>query len=117
MTTYLNLDGVMRPVRFGFGALYQYEQCTGRNALEDFARMANGTVSISLMVDLLYAGLISGHRHEKEAITFNQDHVAEWMTPEVLKQTAVLFTEAFPAEPQEGDVEKKTKPPKVKAMP
>jgi hypothetical protein len=116
MTTYLNLEGVERPVRFGFGALYQYEQRTGRNALEDFAKMANGTVSITLMVDLLFAGLVAGHRHEKVAITFNQDDVAEWMTPDVLNQTAALFTESFPAEPQEGDGEKKTKPPKVKAM-
>ena len=116
MTTYLNLDGVERPVRFGFGALYQYEQRTGRNALEDFTKMAGGAVSITLMVDLLFAGLVAGHRHEKVPVSFNQDDVAEWMTPEVLNQTAVMFTDAFPAEQQEGDREKKTKPPKVKVM-
>jgi hypothetical protein len=49
-------------------------------------------------------------------VSFNQDDVAEWMTPEVLNQTAVMFTDAFPAEQQEGDGEKKTKPPKVKVM-
>lgn len=114
MTEYLSLGGVERPVRFGFAALYQYEKRTGRNALTDFATMQSGLASVSLMVDLLFAGLCAGTRHEKQQVNYSEEDVAEWVGGDMtaLQKAAEMFAASFePA--QEGDSEKKTKPLKA----
>jgi hypothetical protein len=112
MTQYIELGGVERPVRFGFSALYQYEQRTGRNALVDFATMQGGGASVSLMVDLLFAGLCAGTRHEKLAVDYTQEDVADWIgsDTEVLQKAASMFAESFPKEAGEGEGQKKAKP-------
>ena len=111
MTEYLNLGGIERPVRFGFAALYQYEQRTGRNALTDFAAMQSGLASVSLMVDLLFAGLCAGTRYEKKQVDYTQEDVSEWIGSDMttLQKAAEMFAASFePA--QEGEPEKKIKP-------
>ena len=118
MTNYLNIGGVERPVRFGFSALYQYEQRTGRNALTDFAAMQGGQASVSLMIDLLYSGLCAGTRHEKKAVDYTPEDVADWIgnDMDVLQIAATMFAESFEkTKAGEGDTEKKAKPPKVMA--
>lgn len=114
MTNYLLIGGIERPVRFGFSALYQYEQRTGRNALLDFAAMQGGQASVSLMVDLLFAGLCAGTRHEKQAVDYTQEDVADWIgnDTEVMQSAAVMFAESFD-KTGEGDEQKKVKPPKA----
>lgn len=114
MTEYLNLDGEERPVRFGFSALYQYEQRTGRNALADFAAMQDGKASVTLMIDLLFAGLCAGTRHEKKAVTFTAEDVADWVgnDMDILQIAATMFSASF-EKAGEGDAEKKAKPPKM----
>lgn len=114
MTEYINLGGVERPVRFGFSALYQYEQRTGRNALTDFAAMQGGQASVSMMIDLLFAGLCAGTRHEKKAVDYTQEDVADWVgnDVDVLQVAATLFAASF-EKAGEGDGQKKTKPLKA----
>ena len=114
MTEYLNLGGVERPVRFGFSALWHYEQRTGRNALTDFAQMQSGLASVSLMIDLLYAGLCAGTRHEKQAVDFTAEDVADWIGNDVdaLQIAATLFAQSF-EKAGEGDGQKKTRPLKT----
>jgi hypothetical protein len=114
MTEYIELGGVERPVRFGFAALYQYEQRTGRNALTDFAAMQGGQASVSLMVDLLFSGLCAGTRYEKQEVKYTPEDVAEWIGNDmgVLQKAAEMFESSFePA--REGETEKKTKPLKA----
>lgn len=114
MTEYIELGGVQRPVRFGFAALYQYEQRTGRNALTDFAAMQGGQASVSLMVDLLYAGMCAGTRFEKQQVDYTQEDIAEWIGNDmgVLQKAAEMFAASFePA--REGETEKKMKPLKA----
>lgn len=111
MTEYLDLGGESRPVRFGFSALWHYEQRTGRNALTDFAQMQSGLASISFMIDLLFAGLCAGARHEKLKVDFEQGDVADWIGSDmnVLQHAATLFAQSF-EKAGEGDVQKKIKP-------
>lgn len=115
MTNFIVIGGVERPVRFGFSALYQYEQRTGRNPLTDFAAMQGGNATISTMVDILYAGLCAGTRHLKQPIDFDQEDVADWIGSdmEVLQKAAAMFAESFEKSAGEGDEQKKAKPPKV----
>jgi hypothetical protein len=113
MKHYFELGGVERPVLFGFAALYQYEQRTGRNALKDFAAMQGGEASITLLVDLLYSGLCAGSRSDGEKIDFEPQDVAEWIGGDfgIFEKVAKAFTEAFPP----ADGEKKKMPLKVRA--
>jgi len=115
MTNYLTIGGIERPVRFGFSALYQYEQRTGRNALTDFAAMQGGHASVSLMIDLLYSGLCAGTRHEKKAVDYTPEDVADWIgnDMDVIQQAATMFAESF-EKAGEGAEQKKAKPPMKK---
>jgi len=116
MTKYIELGGVERPVRFGFSALYQYEQRTGRNALTDFAAMQGGQASVSLMIDLLFAGLCAGTRHEKGKVDYTQEDVADWIgnDVDVLQIAATMFAASFEKDKAgEGEGEKKAKPPRA----
>lgn len=118
MTEYLSLGGVERPVRFGFAALYQYEQRTGRNALTDFAAMQGGTASVTLIIDLLYSGLCAGTRHEKKPVDYTAEDVADWVgnDMDVLQIAATMFAASF-EKAGEGDAEKKAKPPMKTIIP
>lgn len=111
---FIELGGEQRPVRFGFSALWQYEQRTGRNALTDFAAMQGGTASVTLMIDLLFAGLCAGIRHEKKPITFTPEDVADWIgnDMDVLQIAATMFAKSF-EKAEGGDQQKKAKPPRV----
>jgi hypothetical protein len=35
----IEIGGKLRPIRFSYAALYEYEQNTGRNAIADFSGM------------------------------------------------------------------------------
>lgn len=57
-TTFIELGGVKRPVRFGFEGLYAYEQNTGRKALADFADYTKNAAAVyeSAHAEALLAG-------------------------------------------------------------
>lgn len=115
MKHYIDLGGQERPVLFGFAALYQYEQRTGRNALNDFASMQEAG-SISLLVDLLFAGLCAGVRSEGGKVDFAPEDVAEWIGTDfsIFEKVTTYFAASFPT--PDSDEEKKKKPLKAKAM-
>lgn len=103
--TYLHIGGQERPIRFGMGVLmYDYPKHTGRSALEDFGKIANQPegeaedISMVIMIDLVFCGLIGGAKKLSKPIDFDETDVAEWLfanqsiIPEVMK----LFTESLP---------------------
>ncbi len=98
MTESIHIGGEMRPVRFGLAALLKYEQETGRIALDDFFEISRGKVSVIVMVDLVYYGLIGGHEKTKTEVTFDKDDVADWMTADntIFERCMVAFAKAFP---------------------
>lgn len=98
MTEYIEIGGSKRPVRFGWAGLYEYEQQTGRKALADFASLSGGieNVSVSVLVDLVYYGLSSGHKKAGVNIDFDKSDVAEWISEPVVMETVMeQFTKAF----------------------
>ena len=106
-TTFIELGGVKRPVRFGFEGLLAYEQKTGRKALADFAQLSEAdTVSVTLMVDLVWCGLHAGYRKEGIPQDFDEYDIAAWLgeSPDAFEQVAKVFAESFPK------AEKKTTP-------
>ena len=100
MTDYINLGGKDRPIRFGFAGLLEYEKRTGRKALADFAELSSGIqgVSVTMIVDLLYAGLASGCRKEKVNVDFDDDDVADWITDDqsAVEKVMTAFADSFP---------------------
>ena len=115
MGTFFTLGGKPRPIHFGWGALYQYESQSGRSPIDDFARVQTGSVSITMLVNLLYCGFVCGYRAQNMEIDFDEFTVAGWIDedPSIVQRGMDILAASFPAaEPQ-----KKTVPiqPKSKA--
>lgn len=100
MTNFIQIGGRERPVRFGMAGLYEYEQRTGRKALTDFKALAGGleSVSITLVVDLIFCGLACGARTESQNMDFTTYDVADWLAGDndTLQKVMDLFAESFP---------------------
>lgn len=98
VTTFMELGGVKRPVRFAYEGLFAYEQATGRNALSDFAAFETSAPSVTFLVNIAYSGLYAGYRKEKIPIDFVAEDVAEWIgdDPEVMNKIMELFAASFP---------------------
>jgi len=114
MTEQIEIGGALRPVRFGWAGLLEYEQQTGRKALADFAEFGTvGGASVTVMTDLVYFGLVCGHRSAKQNIDFDKYDVADWIDekPEILERVMMTFTKSFP------DDEGNAKAGKPKATP
>lgn len=115
-TQFFEIGGARRPIRYGYQALYCYEQRTGRSAIEDFAKLGDNTggVSVTMMVDLVVSGLEAGYRAEKIPRDFDDFEVAGWLgeRQELFQEIVGLFADSFP----KGE-EKKTKPRQATARP
>lgn len=98
MTTFIELGGQQRPVRFGYAGLYNYEVTTGRNALADFAKMQDGFQSVSVvhLVDLVYSGLLSGYKSEKRNVDFEKEDIVEWLDSDTILEVMKAFAASFP---------------------
>jgi len=106
MTEQIEIGGQLRPVRFGWAGLLEYEQQTGRKALADFAEFGTiGGISVTVMTDLVYYGLVCGHRSAKQEIEFSKHDVADWIgeQPEILERVMATFTKSFPEPEAEGN--------------
>lgn len=112
-TVFLELGGVRRPVRFGFEGLLAYEKKTGRKALSDFSALSDdlSQVSITMMVDLVWASLYAGYHKEGIPHDFDDYDVANWLSdaPDAFQTVMGVFADSFPS------AEKKTTPRQVKA--
>jgi len=88
----------MRPIRFGMAALYMYEQLTGRAAISDFASITAQDVKLSVIVDLVYSGLVCGYDKNKVQIDFDKYDVADWLggNDGVIESVLEQFAESFP---------------------
>jgi hypothetical protein len=102
MTQYIQIGGANRPVRFGWAGLLEYEQQTGRKALADFAEFSGGAASISVttLVDMVYYGLVCGHRKAGVNVDFDKFDVADWIggDSDVMNLVMKVFTDSFPAD-------------------
>lgn len=120
-TTYIDIGGQERPLRYGFAALRLYEERTGRNSLSDFASLHSGQASVTLMTDLLYCGLANGARSEGLKVDFDEFTVADWVGADmsVVEKAMKVFSDSFPTEKDGGDAagaaKKKAKPWALKA--
>lgn len=98
MTKKIIIGGDLRPLKFGFGALYQYEVRTGRSAIEDFNLMQKG-FKVSILVELLYSGLLCGAKEEGKPFDYTGEEVAGWLdeNPEgLLSEITQLFVDSMP---------------------
>jgi hypothetical protein len=96
----IKLGGKQRPVRFGFAALYQYEETTGRKALQDFATLSIDpqNISVKTVTDIAFCGLSCGHQSLSQTVTFTEFDVADWVMGDEKALTKIfnLFEKSFP---------------------
>lgn len=91
------LGGKARHVRFGMAGLYVFERELGRNMSELSTFDKVDHAPYSLLVDLVYSGLVCGAKSSKQAIDFTTYDVAEWISePQALEQVLAVFTASFP---------------------
>ena len=102
----IQLNGKQHPVKFGMGALYQYERKTGRSAISDFQQVAGGSPSITMVVDLIYSGIVCGYRDMMKRLPdFGPDELADWLDNDTITQMMTMFADSFaPASDEPGNV-------------
>lgn len=94
----INIGGKLRPVRFSYAALYEYEQNTGRKAIEDFTKLQTEGISVTLATDLIYAGLSLGAKTVGAVPDFSVYDVSDWVfsEPGSIDATMKIFSDSFP---------------------
>ena len=108
----IEIGGKLRPIRFSYAALYEYEKNTGRSAIDDFAHIQTGIVSVQVASDLIYAGLSLGCKTNGSAVDFTVYDVADWAFAEqsAITKAMQIFSDSFPKTgpaSEDGDDEKK----------
>ena len=109
----IKLNGKMHPVKFGMGALIQYERKTGRSAIEDFQTMSGGSPRLSVVADLIYAGITCGYRQFQKLPDFTEDDLADWLDNESIAEMMQMFQDSFPQQ-DAGNANSPAKPTKQK---
>lgn len=94
---HLDIGGKLRPIRFSFAALYEYEKNTGRNALKDFAELQNQNVSVTIAADLIFAGLSLGCKTNGTELELTPYDVADFAfeNPEIVAKAMAIFGDSF----------------------
>lgn len=98
MTEQIELGGKKRPARFNNAGMLEYEQQTGRKVLADLASFSDvSQLSISTIVELVYYGLLCGHRKAGVNVDFDKYDVAEWIeqSPGVVQQAIESYSKAL----------------------
>ncbi len=108
----IEIGGKIRPIRFSYAALYEYEKNTGRNAIADFSAIQGEAISVTVAADLIFAGLTLGAKSKGKTVDFTVYDVADWSFNDqaVITTAMAIFSESFPktgTAPEDGDDEKK----------
>lgn len=108
---YINIAGKDYPISFGFGAIMQYEQATGRPVLALFADFQNNTARFSDIVELIACGMVNGGRKAggQHVRQYTAEQVADMLDEsenpaDVLTMAMQLLAQSFEAQ----DAKKKT---------
>ena len=114
----INIGGELRPVRFSYAALYEYEKNTGRNAIADFSTLQGGEVSVVMAADLIFSGLSLGCKSTGKAVDFTPYDVADWAFEDqsAIKKAMEIFSDSFAkadAAPEVGEAGKKKQRPQL----
>ena len=98
MTQYYHLGGKPRPVRFGYGAILNYEKATGKSILELANNLGTGNIQFTEIIELIYAGYVNGCRAEKTQLEHTKEDVCDWldeMPQSTLEQITLQFANSF----------------------
>ena len=98
MTQYYELGGKPRPVRFGYGAIMNYEKATGKSILSLQNNLVSGEVQFTEIIELIYAGYLNGCRSERIQAAHTKEDVCDWldeMPQETLEAITIQFANSF----------------------
>lgn len=99
MDQFFKIGNKNRPVRFGYGAIYQYEKKTGQSVLALLDEISSGQIRLSAIIDLTFAGLINGAKSNNIRVEFDADTVAQWfdeVDQQFIEQLIMFFASSFP---------------------
>lgn len=99
MDQFFQIGKKNRPVRFGYGAIYQYEKKTGEGVMKLLEDISAGNIRLSAVIDLAYAGLLNGAKANGLRPDFTPEDVAGWfdeVEPSFIEHLLVHFANSFP---------------------
>jgi|TARA_E500000305_G_C3933142_1_gene193746 hypothetical protein len=98
----------MRPLHFGFAALAEWCDMSGKG-LADLGDIGDN-LSLSSAINLIYCGLKHGARKKKKEFIHTQDDIADWIDEEgmeVFNECMEVFTESMTKIAPEEEKKKK----------
>jgi len=98
----------MRPLHFGFAALAEWCDLTGKG-LQDLGDIGEN-LSLTSAIGLIYCGLKHGARKAKIDFSFTSEDVADWIDDEgmgVFNECMEVFTESMSKLAPENEKKKK----------
>lgn len=75
MYEYVEINGVKRPVKFGFNALRKFSKLTG-TSIADMEQLGNN-MTFDTAIHLIYCGLMDGCRASKEEFDYTIDDLGD----------------------------------------
>lgn len=88
------------PICFGFNGLKELEGLTGLNFL---ASVNRDKLTLTVIIKMVYVGLLEGARKSGKDIDITQENVADWLdnSPGLIPEVIEIFVKSMP------DLEKK----------
>ena len=111
MYEYVEINGVKRPVKFGFNALRKFSKLTG-TSIQDMEGLGVN-MTFDTAIHLIYCGLMDGCRASKEVFDYTIDDLGDDLDGDMsaIERCMTLFAE------QMGGKETNQKKNQVKNMP
>jgi hypothetical protein len=106
-TTKVFLGGESRPVKFGFNALSEFSELTGRS-IQQLNVIDTKDISMKDMLLLCWCALKQGARKEGQEFTATVEDVGDWLddNPESLVSIVTEYHKARSGDPDRGDLKK-----------
>lgn len=85
-------------MRFGYGAILNYEKSTGKSILELANNLGTANIQFTEIIELIYAGYLNGCRAEKIPVEHTKEDVCDWldeMPQSTLEQITLQFANSF----------------------
>lgn len=112
MVKYVELGGKKRPVKFGFNALSEFGELTGRK-MDELNRLNPSTFSLKDILLLCWCALKHGARLENQPFDASMEEVGDWFddAPNAMPEMIGEYNKATSSDPKE------TKKKEVKKSP
>lgn len=105
--TLVKLGGKERPIKFGFNALVEFGELTGRT-VDQINKLNTITLTMKDLLILCWCALKMGARRETEEFTYTVEDVGDWLddNPEAMLKITAEYNKARSLDPDHPNVKK-----------